>query len=293
MSLTWNQKNQLTHVSGAAAGPIEYRYDAMGRRVSKIVNSVTTNYLYDGLNLIAELDGDNSNAVIAWYVYAGLDRPLARVDASDGSVLYYHQDLLGSVIALTNSSGVVVTQYNYSPFGHTEVIGTDIDQPFRFTGREWDPETGLYYYRARYYSPDMRRFISEDPIRFAGGDVNWYAYVGNNPVNFTDPLGLSPEPGPLDAKDTPMPPAEVMPRRSECEKKASDFYKNCSAIVEYSQDACNATGLIACIATGPGYPECAALVLSGCAVAKYGGKGACIATAYALSKSCDDCSEEK
>jgi RHS repeat-associated protein len=193
-NLTWNQKNQLTHVSGAAAGPIEYRYDAMGRRVQKIVNSVTTNYLYDGLNLIAELDGDNNNAVKTWYVYAGpmapIDRPLARVDASDGSVLYYHQDLLGSVIALTNSSGVVVTQYNYSPFGHTEVIGTDIDQPFRFTGREWDAETGLYYYRARYYSPDMRRFISEDPIRFEGGDVNFYAYVGGNPVNFSDPLGL-------------------------------------------------------------------------------------------------------
>ena len=76
-------------------------YKSLGRRVSKIVNGMTTNYLYDGHNLIAELDGDNSNAPIAWYVYAGLDRPLARVDASDGSVLYYHQDLLGSVIALT------------------------------------------------------------------------------------------------------------------------------------------------------------------------------------------------
>jgi len=188
MDLTWNQKGQLTSVTGAPAGPISYKYDAMGKRVAKTVNGVTTKYLYDGNNLVAEIDG--SNNVTAWYVHAGLDRPLARVDASDGSVLYYHQDLLGSVIALTNSSGVVVTQYNYSPFGHTEVIGIDIDQPFRFTGREYDSETGLYYYRARYYSPDMKRFISEDPLRFAAGDVNWYAYVGSNPVNFTDPLGL-------------------------------------------------------------------------------------------------------
>jgi len=89
------------------------------------------------------------------------------------------------------TAGAVVTQYNYSPFGHTEVIGTDIDQPFRFTGREYDAETGLYYYRARYYSPDMRRFISEDPLRFAAGDVNFYAYVWNNPVNFIDPMGLA------------------------------------------------------------------------------------------------------
>lgn len=192
MELTWNQKGQLTNVTGAAAGPIEYRYDAMGRRVSKIVNSVTTNYLYDGLNLIAELDGDNSNAPIAWYVYAGLDRPLARV-AADGSVVYYHQDILGSVIALTDASGSVVTTYNYSPFGKTEVthVSGQVDQPFQFTGREYDPETGLYFYRARYYSPIMRRFISADPLRFGGGDVNWYAYVGGNPVNFKDPQGLA------------------------------------------------------------------------------------------------------
>jgi len=91
----------------------------------------------------------------------------------------------------TDESGNVVTQYNYSPFGQTEVIGTDINQPFRFTGREYDPETGLYFYRARYYSPEMRRFISEDPLRFGAGDVNWYTYVGGNPVNRTDPLGLA------------------------------------------------------------------------------------------------------
>ena len=88
------------------------------------------------------------------------------------------------------ASGNVVTQYNYSPFGSTQVIGTNVPQPFRFTGREYDPETGLYCNRARYYSPDMRRFISEDPLRFGAGDVNWYAYVGGNPVNFIDPLGL-------------------------------------------------------------------------------------------------------
>jgi RHS repeat-associated protein len=89
-----------------------------------------------------------------------------------------------------NSDGDVSTQYNYSPFGVTQVMGTDVSQPFRFTGREWDAETGLYYYRARYYSPEMGRFVSEDPIRFAGGDVNWYRYVGNNSVNNVDPLGL-------------------------------------------------------------------------------------------------------
>ncbi len=65
-----------------------------------------------------------------------------------------------------------------------EVLGTES------SGREWDSETGMYFYRARYYSPDLKRFTSEDPIRFASGDVNFYRYVGNNPTNFIDPLGL-------------------------------------------------------------------------------------------------------
>jgi RHS repeat-associated protein len=93
------------------------------------------------------------------------------------------------VIALTDESGVMRTQYNYSPYGETQVIGEAADNPFQYTGRENDG-TDLYAYRARYYSPEMRSFISEDPIRFAGG-MNWYAYVGNRPVNLVDPLGLS------------------------------------------------------------------------------------------------------
>jgi RHS repeat-associated protein len=86
--------------------------------------------------------------------------------------------------ALTDKTG-----YAYGPYGETVASGTEIAQPFQYTGREWDGETGLYYYRARYYAPEMGRFISEDPIGFAGG-INFYAYVGNDPVNFVDPLGL-------------------------------------------------------------------------------------------------------
>ena len=71
-----------------------------------------------------------------------------------------------------------------------EVLASDSSQPFRFTGREWDSETGMYYYRMRTYSPVLKRFITEDPIRFASGDVNFYRYVGNNLTNYIDPLGL-------------------------------------------------------------------------------------------------------
>lgn len=92
-------------------------------------------------------------------------------------------------MALTDGAGTVHTEYTYAPFGETTRTGTVATNPFQFTGRESDG-TGLYYYRARYYHPILQRFMSEDPIGFAGGDVNLYAYVGDSPVNFVDPWGL-------------------------------------------------------------------------------------------------------
>ncbi|TPW17219.1 MAG: Teneurin-3, partial [Halothiobacillaceae bacterium] len=99
-------------------------------------------------------------------------------------------DHLGSTIALADSSGVIQTRYSYDPFGNTTQTGQASTNPFQYTGRENDG-TGLYYYRARYYSPAKQRFISEDPIGFGGGDANLYAYVGGDPINFIDPLGLA------------------------------------------------------------------------------------------------------
>jgi RHS repeat-associated protein len=120
-----------------------------------------------------------------------IDEPLARIEA-DGTVRYYHADALGSVTALTDSSGAVQTRYRYESFGKTEMTlddGHGATNPFRYTGRELD-ETGAYYYRARYYNAEVGRFISEDPLGFAGRDVNLYAYVWNRPALLIDPLGL-------------------------------------------------------------------------------------------------------
>jgi RHS repeat-associated protein len=94
------------------------------------------------------------------------------------------------VIGLADGTGTIKTSYNYSPFGKKQTTGASSDNPFTFTGRE-DDGTGLYYYRARYYSPDQKRFIAADPLGFGGGDSNFYAYVGNNPINFSDPTGES------------------------------------------------------------------------------------------------------
>ena len=94
-------------------------------------------------------------------------------------------------MALANASGGVQTEYTYEPFGKTSFAGSSNSSSYQYTGRENDG-TGLYYYRARYYHPALQRFISEDPLEFAAGDPNLYAYVGNNPVSYTDPAGKFP-----------------------------------------------------------------------------------------------------
>jgi RHS repeat-associated protein len=183
---TWDVRDRLVGIANTPAGDASFSYDALGRRVQKTVGGVTTKYLYDGLDIVKETDGLGNT--MAWYVRSlNIDEPLARI-AADGTVRYYHADALGSIIALTDANGVVRTRYNYSPYGVTQVIGEASENPFQFTAREKD-ETGSYYYRARYYSPEMGRFISEDPIGLAGGS-NFYSYVRNAPVNWLDPLGL-------------------------------------------------------------------------------------------------------
>jgi RHS repeat-associated protein len=162
-----------------------FKYDALGRRIEKTINGKTIQYLYDGLDIVQEIE--NGMVTVNYIRTLNIDEPLARIE-SDGTIRYYHADALGSIIALTDDLGQIKTQYNYSPFGETEILGEMSDNSFQYTGRENDG-TGLYYYRARYYSPKLKRFISEDPIRFDGG-INFYIYVFNNPINFKDPSGF-------------------------------------------------------------------------------------------------------
>jgi RHS repeat-associated protein len=186
---TWDVRNRLSSISGfntdCSALSASFKYDALGRRIEKTINGVTTQYLYDGLDIVQEIE---NSVVTADYIRTlNIDEPLARVKA-DGSERYYQTDALGSVIALTDDAGAVRTQYSYDPYGSTTTSGESSDNPFQYTGREND-NTGLSYYRARYYSPELQRFISEDPIRLGGG-INFFGYVGNNPIRFRDPKGL-------------------------------------------------------------------------------------------------------
>jgi RHS repeat-associated protein len=158
-----------------------FQYDAFGRRV---LNAAGHGILYDGVNPVQELSGSTVTANLLTGL--GVDEVFTRTDSAGARS--FLADALGSTISLTDANGAVQTQYTYGPFGATTATGATSGNSFEFTGRENDG-TGLYYYRARYYSPTLQRFISEDPIGFGGG-LNFYGYVGNDPTGRIDPLGL-------------------------------------------------------------------------------------------------------
>jgi len=149
--------------------------------------SNTTIYLYDGVNSIEEID--NSGTALTRYTQSNdIDEPLSELRGSTGT--YYQWDGVGSVTSLSSGAGALANTYGYDSVGNlTDSTGT-ITNPFRYTAREFDSETGIYFYRARYFDATTGRFVSGDPFGFNGG-INLYRYVLNQPVNNTDPLGLT------------------------------------------------------------------------------------------------------
>lgn len=183
---TWNVRNQLTSISNPGFSS-SFTYDSFGRRTGKTVQGTTTNFVYDGLNPVQEKNGGTVTANLLTGL--GIDEFFTRTDGVGSRALL--PDALGSTVALGDNTGTLQTQYTYEPFGYATQTGQANSSSYKYTGREEDG-TGLDYYRARYYHPRLQRFIAEDPIGFRSGDVNFYAYVGDNPVNAIDPLGLRP-----------------------------------------------------------------------------------------------------
>lgn len=179
---TWDARNQLVSISGAVTA--SFTYDAFGRRINKTAGGGATEYLYDGVNAVQEKAG---GAVSANMLAGGVDEVFSRTTSAGTQSII--SDGQGSTLALLDAAGGAQTSYTFDPFGETTQAGEASVNPSKFTGRE-DDGTGLYYYRARYYSPQQQRFISQDPIEFGGGDANLYAYVGNDPVSYVDPSGL-------------------------------------------------------------------------------------------------------
>ena len=183
----FDSRNRLESAT-LGTGSASYTYNDSGVRTSKTVNPVgsTIDYVLDGNQVLEERDA-STGALLRRYYYAGLDEPVLMATGS-GSVYYYHQDAQGSVVAMSSSAGALAESYAYGPYGQVEQPSI-LGNPFLYTGREYDAETGLYYYRARHYDPVIGRFLQPDPLGYFDG-MNVYEYVGGNPINFVDPLGL-------------------------------------------------------------------------------------------------------
>jgi RHS repeat-associated protein len=168
-----------------SGGTVSFAYDPFGRRIKKVSSTGTSIFAYDGDNLIEETNVSGS-AVARYSQGLNIDEPLAMLRSSATS--FYQADGLGSVTSLSNAAGSLAQAYTFDSFGKQTASGS-LTNPFQYTGRESDPETGLYYYRARYYDPNTGRFISEDESEFSESS-NFYPYVGNDSTNLIDDTGF-------------------------------------------------------------------------------------------------------
>ena len=174
-------------VSQNGVAQLSYTYDAMGRRTSKAVQGGTpTQFLYDGAKAVQETQGSGINPIL---IGPGVDERYARNDVTGRT--YFLTDAIGNTVGLTDTTGAIREQYSYDLYGNATLSDntTGFMNPYQYTGREADTP-GLYYYRARYYSPMMAGFISEDPIGFGGGQLSFYAGFRGDPLDFNDPYGL-------------------------------------------------------------------------------------------------------
>ncbi len=205
-SYTYDFDNRLVIARSPSGDEAIYSYDYSGRRTTKNDGRGTiTKYVYDGVNIIAEYDA--SNNLLRKYIHGPSTDELICVIArtpsgpeGDEAIYYYHKDRLGSTVTITDSQADIVEKYTYDAYGNAIIKDANnnvlshsaINNRYLFTGREYDQETGLYYYRARMYSSKTGRFLQPDPVGYYDS-ANLYQYCGNNPLNSKDPTGLCEE----------------------------------------------------------------------------------------------------
>ena len=175
-TLEYDYENRLTKLTKPDNTWTKFTYDPFGRRYSKETSTGEKEiYIYDGLHIVEVYDG-NTMALKSNFMHSDIIDEVLFGNIQ-GQEVYYHQDGLNSVKSLTDNTGGIIANYDYDAWGNLATPLPSINNPFTYTGREYDRGTGLYYYRARYYDAKVGRFISPDPIGFAGGDVNLYSYV--------------------------------------------------------------------------------------------------------------------
>lgn len=235
-SYTWDFENRLTQavVPGTNGGTTTFKYDPFGRRIQKSGPLGTTNYLYDGDNLLEEVD-NSGNGLTRYTQTQRIDEPLAMLRSSTAS--YYESDSLWSVTSLSNTSGGLLRTYTYDSFGNLTTSTGTTTNPFQFAAREFDSETGLYEYRHRYYDQSVGRFTGEDLIRFEDKTPNFYWYVKNRPTSLVDPLGLLPCNGGFAFGAMAM--WDNYERMKQRNWKGDDLYYHCMGNCEATNIPCN------------------------------------------------------
>lgn len=192
-SYTYDFDNRLVQVV-TPLQTVTYGYDPLGRRISRSAGGAEVKFLHDGDRVIEER-GTSGKVVAQFFYGVGIDEIV--VIRRPGNDYYSLRDGLGNVAALTDASGGKLEGYEYDVYGKpffrdkngSVIDRSAFDNAYLFTGRDYDDETGLYHFRARWYDPDHGRFLTPDPLGIHGGDSNLYRYVWNNPAVWVDPHG--------------------------------------------------------------------------------------------------------
>ncbi len=219
-------KNRLVQVKQSGGGPIvaQYLWEATDRRVRKVTPAATTRYLYDGLQCVEDRDG--AGVVQRQYVWGPeLDNLLQERTAS--ATLFAHENAIGSIAALSDVFGAVVERYRYDPFGKTTIaLGGATGNEYRFHGARFDPETGMYWMRARHYHPGLGRFVQRDPMASWADQEhlgNGLAIAANDAVDSRDSTGLSPDDDDRPPLPPPPPNAQETPEIKDLRKKLEEL----------------------------------------------------------------------
>jgi RHS repeat-associated protein len=189
-NFAYDLDNRLVQLTTSNSQLTTYYYDPFGRRLWKDVNGVRTYFFYSDEGLIGEYDGSGNEIKTYGYAADSVWSTNPMFQKIGTRYYWYQNDHLGSPQTILDTTGRIVWSATYDAVGNIHITNAEIENNLRFPGQYYDGETGLHYNYFRYYDPSTGRYITKDPIGFAGGDVNLYRYVGNNPISIRDPGGL-------------------------------------------------------------------------------------------------------